>query len=77
MIVKVIHGVISASNVNQIQEKYIDLYSEGVNFMEKELKEAQELIKKLYKLLGSSADVDFRLWKETEKYCKEKKLITK
>jgi hypothetical protein len=45
--------------------------------MEKELKEAQELIKKLYKLLGSSADVDFRLWKETEKYCKEKKLITK
>jgi hypothetical protein len=43
--------------------------------MEKELKEAQELIKKLYKYLGSSADTDYRLWKETEKYCKDKKLV--
>jgi hypothetical protein len=43
--------------------------------MEKELKEAQELIKKLYKYLGSNADTDYRLWKETEKYCKEKKLV--
>jgi hypothetical protein len=43
--------------------------------MEKELKEAQELIKKLYKYLGSNADTDYRLWKETEKYCKENKLV--
>lgn len=43
--------------------------------MEKELKEAQELIKKLYNHLGSSLDLDFKLWKETETYCKEKKLV--
>jgi hypothetical protein len=45
--------------------------------MENELKEAQELIKKLYKFLGSNADTDFRLWKEAEKYCKEKGLVKK
>lgn len=49
----------------------------GVFLLEKELKEAQELIKKLYKYLGSNADTDFRLWKETEVYCKEKGLISK
>ncbi|WP_257964228.1 hypothetical protein [Bacillus sp. UMB0728] len=43
--------------------------------MEKELKEAQELIKKLYKYLGSNADLDFKLWKEAEKYCKDKKIL--
>lgn len=43
--------------------------------MEKELKEAQDLIKKLYNHLGTSAELDFRLWKETEKYCKERKII--
>lgn len=42
--------------------------------MEKDLKEAQELIKKLYNQLGISGKLDFELWKETEKYCKEKRL---
>lgn len=41
----------------------------------KELEEAQDLIKRLYNFLGSNADTDWRLWKETEKYCKEKKLV--
>lgn len=43
--------------------------------MEEELKEAQELIIHLYNCLGSSADIDFNLWEETKKYCKEKGLI--
>lgn len=43
---------------------------------QKELAEAQDLIKRLYKFLGSNADTDFRMWKETEKYCKEKKLYS-
>jgi hypothetical protein len=42
---------------------------------QEELKEAQDLIKKIYKYSGSNADTDFKLWKETEKYCKEKKLV--
>ncbi|MEW5567361.1 hypothetical protein ABGT17_01725 [Rossellomorea marisflavi] len=42
---------------------------------QKELAEAQDLIKRLYKFLGSNADTDFRMWKETEKYCKGKKLV--
>jgi RsfA family transcription factor len=45
------------------------------NDMKQELKEAQELIKKLYNHLGGSADGDHKLWQETEKYCKEKRLL--
>jgi hypothetical protein len=41
----------------------------------KELAEAQDLIKRLYKFLGSNADTDYRMWKETEKYCKGKRLV--
>jgi hypothetical protein len=45
---------------------------ETIDKQKEELQEAQELIKKLYFYSGSSADSDFRLWQETEKYCKEK-----
>ena len=45
--------------------------------MEKELKEAQDLIKKLHNYLGTNAYLDFKLRKEVEKYCKEKGLIDK
>jgi hypothetical protein len=37
--------------------------------------ETDELILKLYSYLGTSVDLDFNLWKETEKYCKENSLI--
>jgi hypothetical protein len=42
---------------------------------QEELQEAQELIKKIYLYSGSNADTDFRLWQETEKYCKEKGIV--
>jgi hypothetical protein len=46
-----------------------------IQVLQKELDEAQDLIKRLYQHLGSNAEQDFRLWKETEKYCKENKLV--
>lgn len=39
------------------------------------LKQAEDLILKIRNYLGASADSDFNLWKETEKYCKENNLI--
>ena len=40
-----------------------------------QLKRADKLIRKLHTHLGTSADLDFNLWKETEKYCKDNDLI--
>lgn len=37
----------------------------------KRLYEAEELIKKLQAQLGSSANADHKLWKETDDYCKQ------
>lgn len=45
--------------------------------MEEELKQAQELLTKLYNQMGSSADSDMNLWKGIATYCKEKGLIKK
>lgn len=55
--------------------KIRQLATEEIEKQQKELNEASELIKKVYKFLGTNESIDFQIWKETEKYCKEKKLF--
>jgi hypothetical protein len=61
----------SKCEVKEVAEMSLSLQ---LQLKEKELAEAQDLLKRLYKYMGSNADTDFRLWKETEKYCKKNRL---
>lgn len=56
---------------------YLHLLKENIVYTTEinKLKEAQELIKKIYSLLGSSAEIDYNIWYETKAYCIENGLI--